>query len=58
VRLKEAHPALFDEAKKYERPYEERGNVFTWTSGESLEQLEQHDRMQRIRDEYEQRKKR
>lgn len=56
VRLKEAHPVLFDEAKKYERPYEGSGNVFTWTSGESLAELEQPDRMQRIRDEHERRK--
>ncbi len=57
VRLKDAHPALFEEAKKYERPYEASGNVFTWTSGESLAELERPERVQRIRDDYEKRKK-
>lgn len=56
VRLKDAHPALFEEAKKYERPYEASGNVFTWTSGESLAELEKPERVQRIRDEHEKRK--
>ena len=29
VRLKETHPDLFEEAKKYERVYEKTGNLFT-----------------------------
>jgi len=52
VRLKAQHPDLFEEAKKYERPYEGSGNVFTWTSGESLTELEAPDRQDAIREEH------
>lgn len=52
VRLKEKYPQLYDEAKKYERPYEGTGNVFTWSSGESLTDLERPERMEQIREEH------
>jgi hypothetical protein len=52
VRLKEKHPELFEEAKKYERPYAGSGNVFTWSSGESLTELEEPTRQETIRREH------
>jgi 3'-phosphoadenosine 5'-phosphosulfate sulfotransferase (PAPS reductase)/FAD synthetase len=48
VRLKQTHPDLFEEAKKYERVYEKTGNLFTWSEGESLEELERPERMEEI----------
>lgn len=52
VRLKETHPDLFDKAKAYEKPYEKTGNFFTWSQGESLEELERPERMEQIRTEH------
>lgn len=49
VRLKETHPNLYEQAKAYERPYEKTGNCFTWSQGESLEQLERPERMEQIK---------
>lgn len=48
VRLKQTHPDLFEEAKKYERVYEKTGNFFTWSQGESLAELERPERMEKI----------
>jgi 3'-phosphoadenosine 5'-phosphosulfate sulfotransferase (PAPS reductase)/FAD synthetase len=48
VRLKQTHPDLFAEAKKYERVYEKTGNFFTWSQGESLQELERPERMEEI----------
>ena len=56
VRLKETHPDLFEEAKKYEHCYEGNGNVFTWSERESLEELEKPERMEEIKRDYELRK--
>lgn len=56
VHLKEKHPNLYEEAKKYERPYEGNGNVFTWSSGESLTELERPERVDQIRREHEKRR--
>jgi 3'-phosphoadenosine 5'-phosphosulfate sulfotransferase (PAPS reductase)/FAD synthetase len=58
VRLKEKYPLLYEDAKKYERPYEGSGNVFTWSSGESLADIERPERTQQIRDEHELRRRR
>ena len=58
VHLKDKHPQLFEEAKKYERPYEGSGNVFTWSSGESLTELERPERIEQIRTEHARRKQR
>ncbi len=58
VRLKEEHPDLFERAKAYERPYEGSGNIFTWSERESLTELEQPERMEAIKREYELRKAR
>ena len=58
VRLKETHPDLFEEAKKYEHCFEGNGNVFTWSESESLEELEKPERMEEIKRDYELRKAR
>ncbi len=57
VRLKETHPDLFEEAKKYERVYEKTGNFFTWST-EALTDLEKPKRMIEIKTEHEVRRKR
>jgi 3'-phosphoadenosine 5'-phosphosulfate sulfotransferase (PAPS reductase)/FAD synthetase len=56
VRLRERHPNLYEEAKKYERPNQSNGNIFTWASGESLAELEKPERMDSIRREHEKRR--
>lgn len=58
VRLKETHPDLFEEAKKYERVYEKTGNFFTWSNGEPLTEIEKPKRMIEIKTENEMRRKR
>ena len=58
VRLKEEHPAAFEEAKSYEKTAVEHGSPFTWSQGESLNELEQPDRMSIIKGEHNQRLKR
>ncbi len=55
VRLKEQHPAAFEEAKAYEKTAIEHGSPFTWSQGESLDELEQPDRVQQIIQDHEQR---
>ena len=51
VLLKETHPALFEEAKAYEKPYQGSGNTFTWSDRESLAELERPERMAAIKEE-------
>ena len=48
VRLKEQHPAAFEEAKAYEKNAVEHGSPFTWSQGESLEELELPERTAQI----------
>lgn len=55
VRLMEEHPEAFAEAKNYEKNAVEHGSPFTWSQGESLEDLAQPERVQAIRDEHEKR---
>ena len=55
VRLKERHPEYFEEAKAYEKNAVEHGSPFTWSQGESLEDLEQPERVKRIRADHERR---
>ena len=47
--LKERHPERFEEAKKYEKVIEETGQRFTWSQGESLDELAQPERADEIR---------
>ena len=53
VRLRERHPDRFDEAKRYEKSALEHGSPFTWSERESLEELEQPERISAIKREYE-----
>lgn len=55
VRLKEQHPEAFNEAKAYEKSAVDHGSPFTWSQGESLEELEQPERVAQIRSEHERR---
>ena len=55
VRLKEQHPEAFEEAKAYEKNAIDDGSPFTWSQGESLEELEQPERIQQIRRDHEER---
>ena len=58
VRLKERHPAAFEEAKQYEKNALEHGSPFTWTQGESLDELEKPSRVIQIVTDFDRRKKR
>jgi len=58
ARLREVHPKEFEQAKRYEKTAIESGSPFTWTKGESLEQLEQPDRLAEIHADFEIRKQR
>ena len=55
VRLKEQHPNAFEEAKAYEKTAVKNGSPFTWSQGESLEELEQPERVAQIRQDHERR---
>lgn len=58
VRLKERHPESFEEAKALEKDALEHGSPFTWSSGESLIELEQPERVAQIIRDFENRKAR
>jgi len=49
VHLKEEHPAAFEEAKRYEKLARDHNSPFTWSPSESLEELEQPNRIAEIR---------
>lgn len=53
VRLKREHPDKFEEAKSYEKTALNHGSPFTWSDRESLEMLEQPERMAEIEADYE-----
>lgn len=55
VRLKEQHPQAFEEAKAYEKDALEHGSPFTWSQGESLDELTRPERIARIKEDYEKR---
>jgi 3'-phosphoadenosine 5'-phosphosulfate sulfotransferase (PAPS reductase)/FAD synthetase len=55
VRLKEQHPDAFEEAKRYEKNALEHGSPFTWSQGESLDELAKPERVAEIRAEHERR---
>lgn len=52
VRLKERHPQAFAEAKAYEKSAMDHGSPFTWSQGESLEELEKPERIAQIQREH------
>lgn len=55
VRLLEEHPDAFEEAKRYEKSALEHGSPFTWSHGESLEDLAKPERLAQIRTDHEKR---
>jgi 3'-phosphoadenosine 5'-phosphosulfate sulfotransferase (PAPS reductase)/FAD synthetase len=55
VRLMERHPEAFEEAKRYEKNAVEHGSPFTWSNGESLEELARPERIAEIRADHERR---
>jgi hypothetical protein len=55
VGLLENHPDLFKKARGYERYAADEAQPYTWSQGESLEQLTAPDRVARIKDEHRQR---
>lgn len=58
VRLKERHPDYFEEALRYEKTAMEHGSPFTWSQGESLDDLCKPDRIAQIREDHQRRLKR
>ena len=46
--MKQKYPELYEEAKAYEKPNKINGNVFYWNQDESLEELEQPERIAEI----------
>jgi len=55
VRLMEEHPEAFEEAKGYEKNALEHGSPFTWSQGESLDDLSRPERIAQIREDHERR---
>ncbi len=55
VRLMERHPEAFEEAKAYEKDALEHGSPFTWSQGESLEELTRPERIKEIQADYKKR---
>ena len=53
VRLMERHPEAFEEARMYEKNAVDHGSPFTWSQGESLEELAKPERVKAIREDYE-----
>lgn len=49
ARLLEEHPDAFEEAKRYEKNALEHGSPFTWSQGESLDELAHPDRLAQIK---------
>lgn len=58
VRLKEHHPEAFEEAKAYEKDAVANGSPFTWSQGESLDELTTPTRVTQIKQDYQTRLKR
>ncbi len=55
ARLMEEHPEAFEEAKAYEKNAVDHGSPFTWSQGESLEELSHPERIKQIKKEHAQR---
>ena len=58
VGLLRRHPDAFEDAKAYEKNARDHGSPFTWSRGESLEELEQPNRIAQIESDYEARRQR
>ncbi len=55
VRLRERHPEQYEAAKSYEKNAVEHGSPFTWSQGESLDELERPERIAQIKADHERR---
>ena len=55
VRLLERHPEFFEEARAYEKTAVEHGSPFTWSQGESLDDLRKPERIDQIKRDHERR---
>jgi hypothetical protein len=55
VRLMEEHPEAFEEAKTYEKTALDHGSPFTWSQGESLDELAKAERVAQIREDHKKR---
>ena len=55
VRLMQQHPEAFEEAKDYEKNAVDHGSPFTWSQGESLEDLSKPERIKQIKEDHERR---
>lgn len=55
VRLRERHPEEYEAAKSYEKNAVEHGSPFTWSQGESLDDLERPERVQQIKADHDKR---
>ena len=51
----ERHPDYFEEAKSYEKNALEHGSPFTWSQGESLDELAEPERIAQIREDHQRR---
>lgn len=58
VRLRREHPDAYEDAKRYEKTALEHGSPFTWSQGESLEDMEKPERVAQIEREFEERRAR
>jgi len=52
VGLKENHPELFEESKRYEKFNATTGERYTWSERESLEELEHPERVKQIKEQH------
>ena len=50
--MKDNHPDLFELAKGYEKFNDKTGERYTWSQGESLEELADPEREQQIKENY------
>lgn len=55
VRLRETHPEAFEEARRYEKNAVDHGSPFTWSQGESLDELIEPARVAQIKAHHERR---
>lgn len=55
VRLRERHPEEYEAAKSYEKNAVEHGSPFTWSQGESLDDLERPERIAQIKADHDRR---
>src|SRR5690606_3722617 len=58
VRLRDQHPEAFEEAKRYEKTALDGGSPFTWSQGESLDELERPERIEQIKTDHAERVRR